>query len=138
MIQGALEAARFEYPGHIAMFTWFAIYGAGPMSPDNLLRRELSESALPLIPGIIRGVGARGFPARDGESHRHHDELVLGLSPIWRGPYKFRLNGTELAVSYVPGESDSGVFGGNSNWRGRIWFPVNYLLIESMQKFHHY
>ena len=53
-------------------------------------------------------------------------------------PYKFRLNGTELAVSYLPGESDSGVFGGNSNWRGPIWFPVNYLLIESMQKFHHY
>jgi hypothetical protein len=51
---------------------------------------------------------------------------------------KFRLNGTELAVSYLPGESDSGVFGGNSNWRGPIWFPVNYLLIESMQKFHHY
>ena len=53
-------------------------------------------------------------------------------------PYKFRLNGTELAVSYLPGESDSGVFGGNSNWRGPIWFPVNYLLIESMQKCHHY
>jgi hypothetical protein len=45
-------------------------------------------------------------------------------------PYKFRLNGTELAVSYVPGESDSGVFGGNSNWRCPIWFPVNYLLGE--------
>jgi hypothetical protein len=53
-------------------------------------------------------------------------------------PYKIRLNGTALAVSYLPGESDSGVFGGNSNWRGTIWFPVNYLLIESMQKFHHY
>ena len=41
-------------------------------------------------------------------------------------------------VRYVPGESDTGLFGGNSNWRGPIWFPVNYLLIESLQKFHHY
>ena len=41
-------------------------------------------------------------------------------------------------MRYEPGESDSGLFGGNSNWRGPIWFPVNYLLIESLQKFHHY
>ena len=43
-----------------------------------------------------------------------------------------------LSVRYQPAESDSGLFGGNSNWRGPIWFPVNYLLIESLQKFHHY
>ena len=41
-------------------------------------------------------------------------------------------------MDYEPGESDTGLFGGNSNWRGPIWFPVNYLLIESLQKFHHY
>jgi hypothetical protein len=44
----------------------------------------------------------------------------------------------DLSVRYLPAESDSGLFGGNSNWRGPIWFPVNYLLIESLQKFHHY
>ena len=41
-------------------------------------------------------------------------------------------------VDYEPAESTSGLFGGNSNWRGPIWFPLNYLLIESLQKFHHY
>jgi len=47
-------------------------------------------------------------------------------------------NGMENRVDYEPGESSSGLFGGNSNWRGPIWFPVNYLLVESLQKFHHY
>ena len=53
-------------------------------------------------------------------------------------PYVFNVDGTDLSVRYLPGESDSGLFGGNSNWRGPIWFPLNYLLIESLQKFHHY
>ncbi len=53
-------------------------------------------------------------------------------------PYVLHVNGEEHRVDYEPGESSSGLFGGNSNWRGPIWFPVNYLLIESLQKFHHY
>jgi hypothetical protein len=53
-------------------------------------------------------------------------------------PYRFQCNGMTLEVNYWPAESRSGLFGGNSNWRGPIWMPVNYLLIESLQKFHHY
>ena len=53
-------------------------------------------------------------------------------------PYTFYVNGEAHTVNYEPAESSSGLFGGNSNWRGPIWFPVNYLLIESLQKFHHY
>ena len=53
-------------------------------------------------------------------------------------PYVLRVNGDEHRVAYEPGESQSGLFGGNSNWRGPVWFPVNYLIIEALQKFHHY
>lgn len=60
-------------------------------------------------------------------------------------PYTVTCDGAEIpcgegeaTVRYEPAESSSGMFGGNSNWRGPIWFPVNYLLIESLQKFHHY
>ncbi|HVS89869.1 MAG TPA: hypothetical protein VHF01_16815 [Candidatus Acidoferrum sp.] len=53
-------------------------------------------------------------------------------------PYEVHVNGQVNRVDYEPGESTSGLFGGNSNWRGPIWFPLNYLLVESLQKFHHY
>jgi hypothetical protein len=53
-------------------------------------------------------------------------------------PYTLGANGSTYEVRYEPAESSTGLFGGNSNWRGPVWFPVNYLLIESLQKFHHY
>jgi hypothetical protein len=53
-------------------------------------------------------------------------------------PYVFRFGGSEFRVDYDPAESTSGLFGGNSNWRGPIWFPVNYLLIEALERYHHF
>ncbi len=53
-------------------------------------------------------------------------------------PYVLQVNGTQHRVDYEPAESSNGLFGGNSNWRGPIWFPLNYLLVESLQKFHRY
>lgn len=81
----------------------------------SLLRRMLDESE------FLSDFGIRALS-------KHHEE----------NPYVFHSNGDQLVVDYQPAESNSGMFGGNSNWRGPIWFPVNYLIIESLQKFHHY
>jgi hypothetical protein len=81
----------------------------------SLLRRMLDESEF-LSPYGIRALS---------RTHLEH-------------PFRFAHEGQEYVVRYTPGESDTGLFGGNSNWRGPIWMPVNYLLVESLQRFHHY
>jgi hypothetical protein len=53
-------------------------------------------------------------------------------------PYVLRVNGSEYRVDYQPGEGTSGLFGGNSNWRGPIWFPINFLLVEALERYHHF
>ena len=64
---------------------------------------------------------------------------LRSLSAIHRdAPYMVDLGNETHAVSYTPGESDTRMFGGNSNWRGPIWFPINYLMIEALQKFDYY
>jgi hypothetical protein len=64
---------------------------------------------------------------------------VRSLSRAHRDrPFVLRLDGTQYTVDYEPAESSNALFGGNSNWRGPVWFPVNYLLIESIQKLHWY
>src|SRR3984893_11069223 len=67
------------------------------------------------------------------------DYGVRSLSKFHKDhPYVLTVRGEEKIVNYEPAESQTGIFGGNSNWRGPVWFPINYLLIESLQQFHHY
>ncbi|HYR45687.1 MAG TPA: glucosidase, partial [Thermoanaerobaculia bacterium] len=64
---------------------------------------------------------------------------IRAVSRIHREqPYVFRVEGQEHRVDYDPGESTTGLFGGNSNWRGPVWFPLNYLLVEALQRYHHF
>lgn len=64
---------------------------------------------------------------------------VRSLSRVYgQKPYVMRTNGQEYRVQYVPGDSDSWLFGGNSNWRGPVWVPLNYLLIEALERYHHF
>jgi hypothetical protein len=55
-----------------------------------------------------------------------------------RAPFVFRADGQELRLDYSPAEANSHLFGGNSNWRGPIWFPINYLLVEAFERYHMY
>ena len=64
---------------------------------------------------------------------------VRSLSRAYKDqPYFFRVDGQEYSVRYVPGESDTTLFGGNSNWRGPVWMPINFLFIESLERYHHF
>lgn len=64
------------------------------------------------------------------------DYGVRALSKEYENnPYTLNLNETDYCVQYTPAESDSGLFGGNSNWRGPVWFPINFLIIDSLQRF---
>ena len=82
---------------------------------ESVLRYMLDEAEF-LSPHGIRAV-----------SKFHHEN-----------PYVLCVNGQEHRVDYEPAESSTGLFGGNSNWRGPVWFPLNYLLIEALQKFHYF
>src|SRR5499426_2883383 len=117
------------------------------------LRRmpELLESMHPTGPGHL-GYGGRGIAALVNPQRlrrilsRMLDENEFlspyGIRALSRyhaeHPYLFNVNGQEYRVNYLPAESDTGMFGGNSNWRGPIWMPVNFLIIRTLLKFYWY
>lgn len=67
------------------------------------------------------------------------DYGIRSMSKVYENnPFELSVNGENFSVKYIPAESDSRMFGGNSNWRGPIWFPINFLIVESLQRFHYY
>jgi hypothetical protein len=63
---------------------------------------------------------------------------IRSLSKRHEKPYSISIEGEDYSINYEPGESNTSMFGGNSNWRGPVWFPTNYLLIESLREYHKY
>ncbi|PYO29212.1 MAG: glucosidase [Candidatus Rokuibacteriota bacterium] len=100
-------------------------------APGKGTRRLLSLVTRQQLPRVLR------FMLDEAEFLSPHG--IRSLSRVHRErPYVLDVDGREYRVDYEPAESSSGVFGGNSNWRGPVWFPVNHLLIESLQKFDHF
>ena len=99
--------------------------------PGGGTRRLLSIVTREQLPRVLR------FMLDESEFLSPHG--IRAISQYHREhPYVVHVNGMEHRVDYEPAESSSGLFGGNSNWRGPVWFPINYLLIESLQRFHHF
>ncbi|MFA5204765.1 MAG: glucosidase [Lentisphaeria bacterium] len=136
-----LEQKRVDrVPGFRKRFDWF-------LKNRGDLARHITWTAADCCPGHHRWLLA--VPSRDKLVRVLHyllDENEFlspyGLRSLSKHhaaqPYVFAAGGQEFRVAYLPGESDSTLFGGNSNWRGPVWFPVNYLLIEALERYHHY
>jgi hypothetical protein len=134
-----LEPASMErFPGFVRRMRWFienrpelACHIAGIDDPGSGGRRLLALlDRRKLVRVLSRVLDENEFLSPYGVralSRAHKDH-----------PYVVHLGGSARCVAYEPAESSTGLFGGNSNWRGPIWFPVNYLLIESLQKLYHY
>ncbi|MFN0134076.1 MAG: glucosidase, partial [Phycisphaerales bacterium] len=92
---------------------------------------------LPAIPSRERRV--RVLRYRLAENEFLSPFGIRSLSKVHMGhPYIFRINGDEHRVDYCPGESNTSLFGGNSNWRGPIWFPLNFLIVEVLERYYHF
>jgi hypothetical protein len=132
--QGTLE----QLPHFRARMDWFLENRpdlAGLVSRWN--ERGSGESTLL---ALVRGHRMKRLLKRMLDSEEFlSDYGIRALSRFHRDyPYELDANGMRYTVEYAPAESISGLFGGNSNWRGPIWFPINHLLIEALRTFHRY
>ncbi len=89
---------------------------------------------------ILRKVRLKRMLSRMVDEKEFLSEFgIRSLSKIYQDqPFEFSIDNEHFRVKYTPAESDSRMFGGNSNWRGPIWFPINFLIVESLQRFHYY
>jgi Glycosyl hydrolase family 63 C-terminal domain len=134
-----LDASVFaRLPGFSARMHWFLNHR--PHLAQLVSRwRDVNQNEQHLL-SLLRGHRMKRLLRRMlDESEFLSNYGVRSLSKFHeKNPYVFEHAGHRFAVGYVPGESNSGLFGGNSNWRGPIWMPVNFLVIESLHRFHSY
>jgi hypothetical protein len=127
-----------KLPGFARRMQWFidnrpefALHVETTEAPGRGTRRLLSIVTREQLPRVLR------LLLDEEEFLSDHGVRALSRCHL-ANPYVLALDGGEHRVAYEPAESSSGLFGGNSNWRGPVWFPVNHLLIESLQRFDHF
>jgi hypothetical protein len=136
--QGAIEAL----PGFRKRMRWF-IHNRPELSQHiSYLDRKTEEGdrctqRLLAVPSRDRLTRVLRYVLDEGEFLSPYG--IRALSRAYeKKPYSILLNGQEYQVDYEPGESTTRLFGGNSNWRGPVWMPMNYLLIEALERYHHF
>ena len=137
------DAVIDKLPGLRQRMDWFLKHRADQVSNITYLEKcsvvEGSESRLRLlaIPTRERMERLLSYILDENEFLSPYGVRSLSRAHAEQ-PFVFHANGQEHRVAYVAGDSDSWMFGGNSNWRGPVWFPLNYLLIESLERYHHF
>lgn len=131
-------ASLFKLPGFSRRMAWF-LENRPDLAKDVTCsgRNGVCERRLLSIvtPEMLRRILERMLD----EAEFLGDHGIRALSKFHKDhPYRLTLDGQTHSIAYEPAESMTGLFGGNSNWRGPVWMPINFLLIESLQKFHHY
>ncbi len=131
------EAVLERFPAFVKRARWFM--SNRPEFAGRMDTVEVGTGKRRLLSILDRDRLARVLARVLDETEFLAPHGVRALSRIHMSqPYETELDGVKHRVDYEPGESSTGLFGGNSNWRGPIWFPVNYLMIEALQKYHHY
>lgn len=131
------EAALTRFPDFVKRAKWFM--SNRPEFAGRMDAVEAGTGHRRLLSILDRDRLARVLSRVLDENEFLSPYGVRALSRVHMNePYEIELDGVRHRVDYEPGESSTGLFGGNSNWRGPVWFPVNYLMIEALQKYHHY
>lgn len=131
------EASLRQAPLFIKRMNW--IYDNRPELANLVSRWKEQNSTLHLL-SLLRGHRMKKILERMlDENEFLSDYGVRSVSKYHKDhPYTLKIGNLIYNVAYTPGESDSNMFGGNSNWRGPIWMPINFLIVESLQRFHFY
>jgi len=136
------DEVLLELPGFRKRMEWFLKHRQDLSRQISYLDREHADGSrhsnrLLAIPSRERLERVLRYILDEREFLAPHG--IRALSRVHADhPYILKCGSDTLRVEYVPGESNSGMFGGNSNWRGPIWFPVNFLLIEALERYHHF
>jgi len=126
------------FPGFKRRMQWFL--DNTPECPQHLEMTQRSPRGIRRLLSLVnRSQLGRVLRYMLDESEFFSPHGIRSISRYHKQhPYMIEANGMHSRVDYEPAESTTGLFGGNSNWRGPVWFPINFLLIEALQKFHHY
>jgi hypothetical protein len=131
------EAQMNRLPGFAKRTRWFLKHRPDLAAQITHLEKSGKGRYLLAIPSRERLERVLRYVLDEAEFLSPHG--LRSLSRHYRDdPFVLRAAGGEWKVAYAPGESDSGLFGGNSNWRGPVWFPLNYLVIEALERYHHF